>query len=67
MAAAFGAIAFALGFAGPLLLEPDSPQGPLSGIFVTGPLGVVLGALLGFVIGGFPHLTSFKPAWQRLE
>ena len=62
MAAAVGAIGFALGFVGPLLLEPDSPQGPLLGIFVTGPFGVVLGAALGLVIGVLRHLTSFKPA-----
>src|ERR1700733_2476361 len=36
-AAAGGALGLALGFVGPLLLEPDSPQGPLFGIFVTGP------------------------------
>jgi hypothetical protein len=62
MAAAVGGIGFALGFAGPLLLEPDSPQGPLLGIFVTGPLGVILGALLGLVIGVVRHLISSKPA-----
>jgi hypothetical protein len=66
MAAAVGAIAFALGFAGPLLLEPDSPQGPLLGIFVTGPFGVILGALLGLAIGIVRQVTSSKPAQQSL-
>ena len=51
MAAGVGAIGFALGFVGPLLLQPDSPQGPLLGIFVTGPFGAIIGALLGLVIG----------------
>jgi len=46
-----GAVSFALGFIGPILLEPDSPQGPLLGIFVTGPYGFIAGALLGLVIG----------------
>jgi len=44
---AVGAIAFALGFFGPILLAPDANQGPLLGIFITGPLGFVLGLLLG--------------------
>jgi hypothetical protein len=51
MAASVGAIGFALGFVGPILFQPDSPQGPLLGIFVTGPFGVIAGSLLGFVIG----------------
>ena len=50
-AAGVGAMGLALGFAVPLSLWPDSAHGPLLGIFVTGPLGVVLGALLGLVIG----------------
>ena len=64
MAGAVGAIGFALGFVGPILLEPDSPQGPLLGIFVTGPFGVILGALLGLSIGGLRQLTSAKHARQ---
>ena len=47
---AIGAIAFLAGFAGPILLTPDSPQGPLLGIFVTGPLGFMLGAVIGLAI-----------------
>jgi hypothetical protein len=34
-----GGIGFAVGFFGPMVLDPGSPQGPLLGIFVTGPLG----------------------------
>ena len=48
---AIGAIAFLAGFAGPILLAPDSPQGPLLGIFVTGSLGFMLGAAIGLAIG----------------
>jgi hypothetical protein len=51
MAFGLGAVAFLAGFVGPILFSPDSPQGPLLGIFITGPLGVVAGALLGLVIG----------------
>lgn len=42
-----GALTFALGFLGPIALAPDANQGPLLGIFITGPLGLVLGLLLG--------------------
>ncbi len=38
-------------FVGPIVLSPDSPQGPLLGIFVTGPLGALAGAILGAIIG----------------
>jgi hypothetical protein len=41
-----GATGFASGFFGPLIFM-DSNQGPLLGIFVTGPIGVVLGAMGG--------------------
>ncbi len=50
-AAAVGGVAFLAGFVGPILLTPDSPQGPLLGIFVTGPLGTAVGAVLGAVVG----------------
>jgi hypothetical protein len=45
-----GAPSFALGFIGPVLIWPDGNLGPLLGIFLTGPLGFVCGALggLGF-------------------
>lgn len=42
-----GFLGFVGGFFGPILLTPDSNQGPLLGILFTGPLGVVLGCLLG--------------------
>src|SRR5438270_11217411 len=38
-----GGLGLLAGFVGPLLLRPDLPQGPLLGIFVTGPLGSVVG------------------------
>jgi len=42
-----GGIGFVLGFFGPLALAPDSNQGPLLGIFITGPAGFVVGTLAG--------------------
>jgi hypothetical protein len=46
-ALATGAIAFAAGFFGPLIFTPGANQGPLLGIFITGPLGLLLGAIGG--------------------
>jgi hypothetical protein len=42
-----GGIGFFGGFFGPMLLAPDANQGPLLGIFITGPGGFVLGAIAG--------------------
>lgn len=44
-----GALGFCIGFFGPLVWAPDANQGPLLGIFVTGPLGFVAGAVGGAV------------------
>lgn len=44
-----GAIGFIGGFFGPLILAPDANQGPLLGLFITGPLGAVIGAVGGGV------------------
>jgi hypothetical protein len=51
-ALAVGGIGFVLGFFGPMLVMRDSNQGPLIGIFVTGPLGAVIGAIGGAVVAG---------------
>jgi len=48
-ALASGGIGFAGGFFGPILLMPEANQGPLLGIFITGPLGFVLGVIGGAV------------------
>jgi hypothetical protein len=42
-----GAIAFSAGFFGPIIFTPSANQGPLLGIFITGPLGLILGAIGG--------------------
>ena len=43
-----GGISFALGYIGPIFFS-DSNLGPLLGIFITGPLGTLAGALIGVV------------------
>lgn len=45
-----GAIGFVAGFFGPLIFSPESNQGPMLGLFITGPLGVVFGAVGGAVV-----------------
>jgi len=44
---AVGGVSFALGFFGPMILVPDANQGPLLGIFYTGPLGLLGGLAVG--------------------
>jgi len=42
-----GGIGFLAGFVGPLIFAPQANQGPMLGIFITGPLGVILGGIGG--------------------
>ena len=42
-----GAIAFSAGFFGPIIFTPNANQGPMLGIFITGPLGFIVGGLGG--------------------
>jgi hypothetical protein len=44
-----GGVAFAIGFVGPALFS-SSNLGPLLGIFITGPLGLLVGALVGILL-----------------
>ena len=44
---AMGFAGFVCGYVGPILLSPDATAGPLLGIFITGPLGAIAGALMG--------------------
>jgi hypothetical protein len=59
-----GAVGFAVGFLGPVLLNPEANTGPMLGIFVTGPGGAILGAILGvaFRVLRFPAARQ----WQVL-
>lgn len=45
-----GAIGFAVGFVGPMIFMPDANQGPLFGIFISGPLGFIVGLIGGGVV-----------------
>lgn len=42
-----GSIGFVLGFFGPMVIDPQANQGPLLGLLITGPGGVLLGGPLG--------------------
>ncbi len=42
-----GGIGFIAGFFGPMILAPGANQGPMLGIFITGPLGAIAGAAYG--------------------
>ena len=61
--AVLGSLGFAAGFFGPMISQPDNNLGPLLGIFVTGPLGAVLGLILGAVFSG---VRTWKPREMAL-
>jgi hypothetical protein len=42
-----GGLGFVAGFFGPMIFAPEANQGPMLGIFITGPLGAVVGAIGG--------------------
>lgn len=49
-AATLGGLGFVAGFFGPMIFAPGANQGPLLGIFITGPGGALLGALAGWLV-----------------
>lgn len=49
-----GAAGFCAGFFGPMIFVPESNQGPMVGIFLTGPGGVALGLLLWLLMKLLP-------------
>jgi hypothetical protein len=51
-AALLGTIGFVGGFFGPMIFAPQANQGPLLGLFITGPGGFVLGAVGGAAYWG---------------
>jgi hypothetical protein len=51
---ALGGTGFVAGFFGPILLNPDANQGPLVGIFITGPGGALAGLVLGAIFRLLP-------------
>jgi len=46
-----GGIGFAFGFFGPIIFSPQANDGPLLGIFITGPFGFAIGAIIGAIVG----------------
>lgn len=42
-----GGLGFVAGFFGPMIFAPEANQGPMLGLFITGPAGVVIGAIAG--------------------
>ncbi len=53
--AILGIIGFLGGFVGPVIFTPEANQGPMLGIFITGPLGFILGLMVGFVLRMLPE------------
>ena len=52
-AVGLGMVGFSFGFFGPMIVTPEANQGPLLGIFITGPLGAVAGAVIGAAVGWY--------------
>lgn len=48
-AVALGGLGFVVGFFGPMIFAPQANQGPMLGLFITGPAGVVIGAIAGAI------------------
>ncbi|HEV7608535.1 MAG TPA: hypothetical protein VGO61_14415 [Steroidobacteraceae bacterium] len=59
-----GLAGFAAGFFGPMIFVPDANQGPMVGIFISGPAGVAL----GFVLYAFCSLlkVTAQNQWRLL-
>jgi hypothetical protein len=63
-AAALAATGFVAGFFGPIALNPDANQGPLLGLFITGPGGALAGLVLGWILKLLP--IDAKRKWTIL-
>jgi hypothetical protein len=59
-ALALGVTGFVAGFFGPIALNPEANQGPLLGIFITGPLGALAGLALGTIFRFLPLADGLK-------
>jgi hypothetical protein len=55
-----GLVGGTAGFLGPMLLNPDANQGPLLGLFITGPGGALAGTVLGHVFRFLPFSDSVR-------
>jgi hypothetical protein len=49
-----GGVGFIAGFFGPMALRPEANQGPMVGIFITGPGGALLGLFMGALFRFLP-------------
>lgn len=59
-----GFTGFVIGFFGPIRFQPWANQGPMLGLFVTGPGGVLLGIILGVVLGfSHPEWSTRRRIW----
>jgi hypothetical protein len=56
-----GVTGFVIGFFGPIRFQPWANQGPMVGLFVTGPGGVLLGVIVGSVLG----ISHTEWSWRR--
>ena len=52
--AIIGAIGLLGGFVGPVIFTPDANQGPLLGILITGPIGFLVGMVVGLAMALLP-------------
>ena len=50
-AAIAGGVGFCGGFFGPMIFVPESNQGPMLGILITGPAGFLAGGIAGLIYG----------------
>lgn len=44
-----GGLCFIIGFLGPMVVAKDTSKGPLVGLFIAAPLGVITGAMGGYI------------------
>jgi hypothetical protein len=61
---ALGITGFCAGFFGPIAVNPDANQGPLVGIFITGPGGALAGLVLGVLFRVLPFTATLQ--WRAL-
>lgn len=59
-ALAMGGVGGIAGFLGPMILSPDANQGPMLGLFITGPGGALAGFVLGFIFRVLPFTDSVR-------
>ncbi|MBA3755512.1 MAG: multidrug ABC transporter permease [Nitrosomonas sp.] len=53
-----GGLCFTIGFLGPMAFAKDTSQGPLIGIFIAAPLGVIMGAIGGYVYASRQNMKT---------